>query len=196
MVVVGEKPSSPRVCSVSCNDAHGVELLCAHLYALGHRRIAFIEGPPPEYVATAIRRKNAYTKFCKAKGLENPAWYCQPGNFSMGSGRAAGLVLLKARPRPTAIIAASDMMAFGAMESARELNLRIPEDVSIAGFDDLPTAAERCPSLTTVHQPALEMGQRGAKILQHSLNTGEPPSGHTVMEISLVIRESTAEPAS
>lgn len=190
MVVVGEKPPSPRVCSVSTNDEHGIELLASHLYSMGHRKIAFIEGPN-EY-GTAIRRKNTYTKFCKSKGLENPAWYCQPGNFSMDSGRAAGLVLLKARPRPTAIIAASDMMAFGAMESARELNLRVPQDVSVAGFDDLPSAAVRYPSLTTVHQPVLEIGQRGAKILQHSLDTGEPPTGQTVMEVSLVIRESTA----
>lgn len=190
MVVVGEKAPSRSICSVSCDDQRGVNALCAHLYALGHRRIAYVDGPPD--VSTANRRKQAYAAFCRAKKLKNPAWYIYPGNYSMQSGRIAGRALLTARPRPTAIIAANDMMAYGLIESAHELNLSIPGDVSIGGFDDLPTAAERCPSLTTIHQPVKEMGERSAKIVLQSLNSGVPPTGQTIMDVSLVVRESTA----
>ena len=192
MVVVGEKADFPSVCSVSCDDQRGIKALCAHLYALGHRRIAYVDGPPD--ISTANRRKQAYLAFCRTKKLNNPAWYVQPGVYSMQSGREAGHDLLTSRPRPTAIIAANDMMAYGVMESARELNLRVPEDVSIGGFDDLPTAAERCPSLTTVHQPVKEMGELSARIVLQSLSSGVPPKGQTVMDVSLVIRESTAPP--
>jgi len=189
MVVVGETASCQSLCSVSCNDQQGVEAMCSYLFDLGHRKIAFIEGTTE--TTTGLRRKNAYVRFCKKRGLKNPSWYIQPGNYSMQSGRAAGLVLLRAEPRPTAIIAANDMMAYGVIESARQLNLRIPQDISIGGFDDLPTAAERFPSLTTVHQPVLEMGERSMKTLLQSLNNSEPTTGHSVMDVSLIIREST-----
>lgn len=190
MVVIGETTSCQSVCSVSCNDEAGIEAMCNHLYELGHRRIAFIEGASAH--VTSIRRKGAYVKFCRAKGLKNPSFFIQLGNYSMQSGRAAGRVLLQANPRPTAIIASNDLMAYGVMESARELNLQIPKDISIGGFDDLPTAAERCPSLTTVHQPVLEMGELGMKLLLQSLERGDLPVGQTVMDVSLVVRESTS----
>lgn len=190
MVVVGEQPRGWSVCSISCDDRNGIDLLCRHLYSLGHRRIAFVEGPRD--FATAERRKAAYVDFCRENGLNNPSFYLHPGDFAMRSGRAAGMFLLRAEPRPTAIIAANDMMAFGLIESARELGLRVPRDVSVAGFDDLPAAAERFPSLTTVHQPVIEMAEHGGRTLLHAINTSEMPAGQTVLDVSLVVRESTA----
>ncbi len=189
MVVVGEDPPGESICSISCKDEHGIDLLCSHLFSLGHRQIGFVGGP--QYVTTADRRKQAFIEFCEAHELDIAPGYIQPGNYSMRSGREAGLALLRMDRRPTAIIAANDMMAFGVIESARELDLKIPQDVSVAGFDDLPTAAERCPSLTTIHQPVSEMGRRGAQILLKSLQSGITPTGKTVMDVSLVIRDST-----
>jgi DNA-binding LacI/PurR family transcriptional regulator len=87
-------------------------------------------------------------------------------------------------------------MAYGVMESARQLNLRIPQDVSVAGFDDLPTAAERYLPLTTIHQPVAEIGERSARILLVSLDCGVVEAGKTVVDVSLKIRESTAAPRS
>jgi DNA-binding LacI/PurR family transcriptional regulator len=190
MVVVGERAEDESVCSVSCDDYKGMRLLCEHLYSLGHRKIAFVSGP--EYVTTAEWRKKAFLDFCKAKELDVPLRYIQQGSYGMAKGREAGLTLLKMKQRPTAIIASNDMTAFGVLESARELNLRVPNDVSVAGFDDLPTAAEHFPSLTTVHQPVREMGKRSAELLLKSLEDETLPTGQTVMEVSLVVRQSTA----
>ena len=190
MVVVGEQPATETVCSVSCDDRRGIQLVCEHLYGLGHRRIAFVEGPA--YVTTAEHRKAAYTAFCEARGLRLPPWYVQPANYSMHSGREAGRALLQGNPRPTAIIAANDPMALGVMESARELKIRVPQDLSLAGFDDLPATQEHFPPLTTVHQPVSEMGERGARILLEAMEEGTMPTGRIVMDVSLVVRESTA----
>ena len=137
LVVVGESVRG-NVCSLSCKNQEGIALLCSHLFELGHRKIAFVGGP--HNLSSAKRRELAYIKFCRDKKLKNPPSFLQPGEYTMRSGRKAGLALLGARNRPTAIIAANDLMAFGVIENARELNRRSSQDISIAGFDDLPTA--------------------------------------------------------
>ncbi len=111
----------------------------------------------------------------------------------MISGRRAGDSLFAGKFRPSAIVAANDMMAFGVMESARELGVSIPGDVSVAGFDDLPTAAERFPALTTVHQPVVEMAEKGASMLHDWLVHEKAPKGKAVVPISIAIRQSTAK---
>jgi LacI family transcriptional regulator len=191
LVVVGENQPSKSICMVSCDDARGITLLCQHLISLGHRRIAYVGGPKD--LSSARRREEAYVNFCHVKGMDIPEGFIQPGDYTMRSGRTAGLALLTSKPTPTAIIAANDLVAYGVMESARQLNLQIPHDISIAGFDDLPTASERCPSLTTIHQPICEMAQMGASLLQDALKAGLIPSGQTQMKVSLVVRESTAK---
>jgi len=193
LVVVGEKPTCSSVCSVFCNDGLGIELVCNHLYSLGHRRIAFVEGP--SIYAVAIRRKKAFLHFLHEKGLNNPSWYIQPGDFSSRSGSAAGEILLQGNPPPTAIVTCNDTMAVAVMGIAQKLGLRIPEDVSVAGFDDLlPLNGGYFPPLTTAHQPVCEMAEWGARVLLNSLQTGVLPSGKTVMDVSLTIRESTGVP--
>lgn len=191
IVVVGEKPSSPNICSTYCNDAHGIQLLCAHLHACGHRRIAFIEGPP-EYASSNLR-KQAFMKFARKQGLETPLRYAR-GTYSLHSGRVAATVLLQSTPRPTAIVTSNDTLAFGAIEGIRSLNLRIPEDVSVAGFDDDPMAAECSPSLTTVHQPVFEMAELSARKLVQALRNRTLPAGNEILNPHLVIRESTGKP--
>jgi DNA-binding LacI/PurR family transcriptional regulator len=189
LVVVGESISAPGISSVSCEDYHGITLGCAHLHSLGHRKIAFVGGPPD--LATARRREQAFRDFCRKKKLTIPAGFIQPGDYTMRSGRAAGLELLRGKALPTAVIASNDMMAYGIMESARELGIRIPEELSLVGFDNLPTATERFPALTTVHQPVSVMGERGAKILIDALNSGAPPHGRERLDVTLVVRGSS-----
>ncbi len=194
LVVIGEKTREENVCSIFCDDQKGITDLCSHLYSLGHRRIAYVSGP--QFLMSSKRRKAAYLEFCRKKNLENPNWFVQPGDYRMRSGREAGLKLLdgdKGEP-PTAIIAANDLMAYGIMESARELETPIPGRISIVGFDDLPSASEHYPALTTVHQPVVEMARRGAEILLDAVDRGELATGHIEMEVSLVLRQSTAPP--
>jgi DNA-binding LacI/PurR family transcriptional regulator len=191
LVVVGKKVTNAKVCCVSCDDRHGIELACAHLHALGHRKIAFVGGPLGFSVAQ--ERERGYQEFSRAKKLPIPPEFLQRGDYSMLSGRRAGEALLNGKRRPTAILAANDMMAFGVMESARELGVSIPDELSVAGFDDLPTAAERFPSLTTVHQPVVEMAEQGASLLRSWMENDHTPKRKIVVPVSLVTRESTAK---
>ena len=192
LVVVGEMVTASDVSCVVCDDVQGILLACEHLYTLGHRCIAFVGGP--QDLATAIRRKNAYVEFCRSRDLQLPPEFIQEGDYTMGSGRVAGVKLLAAKNRPTAIIAANDMMAFGLIESARELKIDVPREVSIVGFDDLPTAAERYPPLTTVHQPVVEMAARAARILVNAFDTGRRAEQQVVLPVHLVERGSTTYP--
>jgi len=190
MVVVGESVANPTgLHSVFCDDERGVRRMCSHLFELGHRRIAFIAGPP-DY-AGAQRRKEAYVNFCQKHDLNNPSWYIQQGDFSRATARKVALALLRRKPRPTAIIAANDLMAFGAIDTARELKLRVPQDLSVGGFDDLPGAEECEPPLTTVHQPVKLLAERAAGILLKWIETGVTPSSGTIMKVSLKVRQST-----
>lgn len=193
IVVVGEKSSNSNICTTYCNDAHGIQLLCSHLHSCGHRRVAFIDGPP-EYASSNVR-KQAFMKFARKHGFETPAQYAQ-GAYTVHSGRLAATILLQSEPRPTAIITANDMLAFGVIEGVRALNLRIPEDVSVAGFDDEPMAGECSPTLTTIHQPVFEIAELSARKLVQALRKGSLPSGHEMLNPHLVIRESTGRPPS
>ena len=189
LVVVGESVLDPSVCSITCDDAAGVRAVCQHLFELGHRKIAFIGGP--EGLISSERRKRTFELFCQGNGLDLPAAYLQPGDYTMRAGRQAALTLLDSGDRPTAIVAANDLMAFGAMETARALDLRLPGDFSVAGFDDLPTAVDRFPALTTVSQPVSAMAEQGAHILLRALDEQKIPEGLITMDVSLTVRGST-----
>ena len=186
LVVVGESVASSSICSVACNDAQGIEILCSHLFSIGHRCIAFVGGPHSR--ASAKRREKAYIDFCRTKQLSP---IVKAGDYTMESGRTAGLSLLKGAKRPTAIVAANDMMAFGIIETAHELKVGVPNEVSVAGFDDLPMASVRFPRLTTVHQPVVEMAEYGARQLERSLTKSLRLKDRIILPVSLVIREST-----
>lgn len=190
LVVVGKEVSHRAVSCVSCDDHRGITQLCEHMHGLGHRRIAFVGGP--EGFSVAQTRERAFVEFCRRRRLAKSGTPVWRGDYSLRSGKEAGLALLQAEARPSAIIAANDMMAFGLIEAARKLRLDVPGDVSIGGFDDLPTAADREPSLTTVHQPVFEMAERGTRMLVDALNGDARPSKKTVMDVSLVVRQSTA----
>jgi LacI family transcriptional regulator len=189
LVAVGEGLPDPSTCWVSCDNTEGITSVCRHLADLGHRRIAFIGGP--ENLTSGARRRKAFVEFFRQEKLSVRQSYLQPGDYTMRSGREAALALLKLSEPPTAIVAANDMMAFGVIESARELGIRIPDELSVTGFDDLPTAAERHPSLTTVRQPVAEMGEQSAQHLLAALAENELPEGHIRMPVALVVRNST-----
>lgn len=193
LVVVGKTVTNPGIFCVGCDDYAGVTAVCEHLYALGHRRMAFVGGPT--FFSVAQRREQAYREFCHRKKLKLPEHFTQRGDYSMRSGREAGLALLQAVERPTAILTANDIMAFGVLESTRQLHLEIPRDVSLAGFDDLPTAEDRSPALTTVHQPVKEMAVAGAQALLDWIQTEEKPGPRVILPTRLMVRESTGQKA-
>jgi LacI family transcriptional regulator len=163
--------------------------MVAHLVSLGHRRIAHILGDPEH--GAGIWRLAGYRDGLARAGLkEDPAYLIQ-GRFSFDSGVAAMRQLLALPHRPTAVFAADDDMAVGAIWAAAEAGLSIPRDMSICGFDDTTIATQVWPPLTTVHQPVREMGRRATQeLLLRVLNKGE--ARMVEVDYEMRIRASTA----
>jgi LacI family transcriptional regulator len=143
---------------ITVDNFGGAFTAVRHLAALGHRRIATITGGRRNH--DAAERLRGYRAALKASGLERSAALEATGDFTEQSGYRAARELLARRPRPTAIFAANDSMAVGAMSALREAGLRVPDDVAVAGFDDIPIARYMSPPLTTVHVAISELGAR------------------------------------
>ncbi|HEY4387444.1 MAG TPA: LacI family DNA-binding transcriptional regulator [Ktedonobacteraceae bacterium] len=171
---------------VGANQRLGAYEATRHLLQQGHRRIAHIQGPLKYQVS--LDRYQGYCQALAEAGLQpDPAIVVQ-GDFMPPSGReCASYLLTGVEERPTAIFAASDLMAFGAIAAAEQHGLRVPEDVAIVGFDDISSAAHIRPALTTVRQPLYEMGQRAMELLLHVLEAAEDPV-HDVQNSSYVRR--------
>ena len=165
-----------------------------YLIGLGHRRIGCIARHLP--LSNAAERIRGYQETLMDAGLPiNPA-YLVSGGPGYEEGRRAMTEILRMRPRPTAVLAYPDVVAIGAIRAAHDLGLRVPEDVSVVGFDDIPLSAFIRPRLTTVAVGIWEMGQRAATVLLDKVQ-GEVeglPSRRLVLPATLVIRESTGGP--
>jgi len=161
-----------------------------HLISLGHRRIGFISGSPQLLCSRA--RLDGYRAALEAAGIPFTDELVRPGNFYHESGFEGAKALLDLDDPPTAIFASSDQMAFGVYEALRQRGLRVPDDVSVVGFDDLPEARWSSPPLTTVRQPLAEMGLLAARTVLR-LAQGEPIDTPRVeLATELVVRNSTA----
>jgi LacI family transcriptional regulator len=174
---------------VSTNHAQAAALVADHLFELGHRRIAYISGPVDTEAGRA--RRDGFVSRINALSdtvdLEN--FY---GKFDYESGEAVARMLLS-RPtgqRPTAIAAASDQQAIGALRAARDLGIDIPRELSVTGFDDIHLANLVVPRLTTVHQPTDELARRAVELLFEA----KPDPGDEAMSATLVVRGSTGPP--
>jgi LacI family transcriptional regulator len=161
-----------------------------HLISLGHRRIGFIAGPPQLRCSRA--RLDGYRAGLESAGIEMADELVRPGNFYHESGFVGGSVLLDLPDPPTAIFASSDQMAFGVYEAVRKRGLRLPDDLSVIGFDDLPEARWFSPPLTTVRQPLAEMGGLAARTVLRLTRGEEVENPRIELATELLIRESTA----
>lgn len=163
-----------------------------HLLGLGHKRIAVISGPGDVLCSRA--RVDGYRTALDEAGVDvDPSLICY-GDFFVGGGYTHGSALLDRPDRPTAIFAGSDNQALGVLRAARERGLRIPEDLSVVGYDDLPVTEWLAPPLTTVHQPLTEMASTATQILLR-LARGEPVRNSRIdLATELVVRQSTAPP--
>jgi LacI family transcriptional regulator len=164
-----------------------------HLIFLGHRHIGFVAGPPQLLCSRA--RLDGHRAGLEAAGIApNPA-LVQPGDFYHEAGFRGATELLSSADPPTAIFAASDQMAFGVYEAVRRRGLRVPDDVSVVGFDDLPEARWASPPLTTVRQPLSEMGMLAARTVLRLARGEEIESPRVELATDLVVRDSTAAPS-
>ena len=192
-VLMSPERDLPGVPSVRMDDVHAAEEITNLLLSLGHQRIAFIKGPPDQS-ASALRYQG-FVNALRAHGLEPDPELIQPGAFTFASGRDAAHQLLSRRQRPTAVFASNDDMALGVLAAAQRLGLPVPNELSVAGFDDSPTAALVWPPLTTVRQPVAEMARTAVEMLV-SVQRPDMPSQveadlHKVLAHELVVRDST-----
>ncbi|WP_258725569.1 LacI family DNA-binding transcriptional regulator [Cellulomonas sp. NS3] len=181
----------PDVPSVGSANWSGGLAATRHLLELGHRRIAMITGP--EDMMCSLARLDGYRSAMSNAGHGVDPTLVRFGDFHVQGGHdiATELLALPADRRPTAIFAGSDLQALGVLEAARRLGLRVPEDLSVVGYDDVAVARWSSPALTTVHQPLRHMAQEAARLV---LRAREGASVSTRMDLatSLVVRDSTA----
>ncbi|PSL55801.1 LacI family transcriptional regulator [Saccharothrix carnea] len=164
-----------------------------HLLDLGHRRIAAITGP--SHALSSRARLDGYRAALDAAEVPVDPELVHVGDFNVVDGLARGRDLLRLDDRPTAVFAFNDAQAIGVYQAAHEAGLRIPQDLSVVGFDDLPPARWAIPALTTVRQPLSDMAAAAADMIV-GLTQGTPPAQPRVMlATELVVRASTAPPA-
>jgi LacI family xylobiose transport system transcriptional regulator len=183
---------APDVPSIGSANWNGGLAATRHLIELGHRRIGVIGGPSPLLCSRA--RLDGYRAALETEGLPIDPGLIRCGNFHIEGGYDNGMALLRMADPPTAIFAGSDLQALGLYEAARELGLRIPDDLSVVGYDDLPVAPWVGPPLTTIRQPLTEMAEAAARLVI-SISRGEHPANLRLdLATSLVLRQSTAPP--
>jgi DNA-binding LacI/PurR family transcriptional regulator len=176
--------------SIGATNWQGGLTATRHLIELGHTRIAMIGGP--KNVLCSRARVDGYRAALETAGLTVDPDLMRHGDFHVEAGYKQLTALLELKDRPTAVFAGSDLQAVGAYEAARAAGLRIPDDLSLIGFDDLPVARWVGPPLTTVRQPLQEMAAAGARMAITLARGGKPEHHRVELATSLVIRSSTA----
>jgi LacI family transcriptional regulator len=182
--------------SLSVDNYGGARLAMQHLLDLGHRRIAYVSGllAPQAERDDASERLRGYHESLQEAGVPPPSSYLQHGDYSPRSGEEATLALMRLPSPPTAIFAAGDAMAVAVIHALQDLGLRVPDDVSVVGFDDLPYFRGLRPALTTVRQPLDLLGARAVQMLV-TLAEGQPSPLPPPFPTELIVRDSTAPPS-
>jgi len=176
---------------VGGDNQGGAQAAVEHLIGLGHQRIAFIQGPSD--TPTGTRRLAGFRRALELAGLALDQALLIPGDYTREAGRAGMTTLLDAENPPTAVFCANDLIALGALETATQRGCRIPQDLSIVGFDDIDDAEHASPPLTTIRQPPRRLGTVAAQTLLERLEGRTEPC-RIAIDFTLVVRRSTAPP--
>lgn len=192
LVLCGRPPlgDDVPVTVVEYDNEGGAYALTSHLLSVGHRRIAFLGAFEP--ATTPTERVDGYRRAHKDFGLSVDPALVVPGEFGRAFGYRATKQLLEEKAKFTAIFAATDIIATGALHALRDAGRRVPDDVSLAGYDDIPMAAELTPALTTVHVPQLELGRTAVRLALHRHEADVQQ--HVVLGTHIVVRDSVAPP--
>jgi LacI family transcriptional regulator len=174
------------------DNAGGSSAAARHLLELGHRRIAFIAGPSD--VQPAAERLRGFRNALQQAGVEFPREAVAEADFHYDGGREATAALLESSDGVTALVAANDLMAAGALRALADRGIRVPEEMSVVGFDDAPLAEMVSPALTTVRQPLQEMAQTAVSLLLARIAGEDSPVQRHVLPTELIVRESSAPP--
>lgn len=190
VVIIDHRGANTTLPTVATDNLSGARAALEHLVDLGHRRIGFVTGDVE--TGAAGERLRGYREGLKAAGLPFDEALVEQGDFYQARGFEAALKLLRLPDPPTAIFAANDVSAFGVAAAVRELRLRVPVDVSVVGFDDIPSARQTYPPLTTVRQPLYDMGAAATRLLLSLLKGGEAAVPRLSLPTELVVRGSSA----
>ena len=188
MVCLDRGPEGWKGDVVVVANFKGAYEAATHIIRMGHRRIAIISGPL--HLTNAKERLEGFRSALREARISIDPEYLQEGRFDRASGHTCTTRLLRMLPRPTAIFAANDLMALGALSAVWEFKLTCPDDVSIVGFDGLDTTEFSDPALTTVCQPGYQLGRTAARLLLSRISGDEGPARKIVLATELKIRNS------
>ncbi|MCB9438498.1 MAG: LacI family DNA-binding transcriptional regulator [Anaerolineales bacterium] len=193
-IVMAQQDLGKNIPTFLVDNYRGARQLAEHLMEHSYQRIAFISGT--HYTPDSRERLRGLRDVLSEHGLELPARYVVEGDYLRGSGHRAMQQLLELPDRPEAVFAANDQMAIDAIMAIQEAGLKVPDDIAVVGFDDIPMASYLSPPLTTVHQPIYELGWHAAKaalslIKEESKDNGSMAAPHVMLlPTSLVLRRS------
>lgn len=188
IVLLGQLPNAD-IPFVDVDNIGGAARATEHLLQLGHRRIAFISNAPLTFTSSADRLKGYRRALTAAGAPYRDSLVCY-GNFTPQSGHAAMKQLLTRRPRPTAVFVASDTVAFGALHAIHQSDLRVPEDLALVSFDDVPLSEFVEPPLTTLRLPAMQLGRDAADLLIRLIGKERIDNPHVLLDTNLIVRKS------
>jgi LacI family transcriptional regulator len=195
-VLLDRKAAADEFCSVTVDDVHGGELAATHLFDLGHRHVAFVNGP------TTIRqcrdRRQGARKAVRALAKSEAAELVElpVGALTVRHGEAAVERIMALVPRPTAVMCANDLLALGVLRGLAARGVAVPESLAVVGYDDLIFGSMLSPSLTSVRQPAFELGAAAAQLLLDEVNNPDHRHREVRFEPELVVRASSEPNAS
>jgi DNA-binding LacI/PurR family transcriptional regulator len=180
----------PRVAldTVIADNVHGARMAVDHLLRIGHRRVGYVGGRPE--LSTSRERLQGYQQALEEHGVPFDASLVREGDSRQAGGRQMTADLLRLPQPPTALLVGNNLMTLGALETIHLMGLRIPDDVAIVGYDDIPWALAFHPPLTAVRQPADEIGQRAAELLLQRIDNPKRSTSIVMLQPELVVRQS------
>jgi DNA-binding LacI/PurR family transcriptional regulator len=192
IVFVNGALNTLNVPSVAVDERGAGELATQHLIDLGHERIGYVAGP--DYYLPTRQKAAGRESALRAAGLESDGLIAHGGDFSVTEGREALRSLLTSASRPTSVICSNDLMAIGVLQEAAAQGIRVPEDLSVVGFDGIEAGAWTSPSLTTVEQPIEEIAETAVTALRSLIADRDKPLPDYSFRPRLRVRGSTASP--
>jgi LacI family transcriptional regulator len=190
IVFINSPVNAPDARVITIDNHGGAYQMVRHLVRKGHQRIAIIRGAESNH--DAAERLRGYREARDDCGLQSDAHLELQGDFSEGAGYRAAHAALRLKPRPTAIFAANDAMAIGALAAFGEKGVAVPGEIAVAGFDDIPIARYTSPPLSSVHVPIAQLGERAMDLLLGAITGADDGAGrHVILPTTLVIRKSS-----
>jgi DNA-binding LacI/PurR family transcriptional regulator len=188
IILLDRALANAQMDAVVVDNVRGAYEAVSHLVDLGYRRIAMIGGSPS--VMTGQDRLKGYRQALAEAGIDIENALVKSGDFKMESGYRLARAMMTVSNPPEAIFVANNLMTLGALRALRELHIRVPEDVALVGFDDMPWSGDLYSPLTAVSQPTYELGQEAVHLLRRRLATPDAPFRTTALQTRLIVRES------